>query len=79
VVSTGSTTGGNSVVEAGASTHVETTAPGTVSRYDKQLGLLIACGDGYYAARRLQYSTKKALPAGDFLNGAKDIIGAKLT
>jgi methionyl-tRNA formyltransferase len=53
-------------------------APGTVLSADKSLGILIQTGNGILAITRLQYQTKKALFWKDFLNGAKDFIGARL-
>jgi methionyl-tRNA formyltransferase len=61
------------VPEAGAAV-----PPGTVLGIDKNRGILVQTGDGVFAVRRLQYRTKKALPWKDFLNGAKDLIGARL-
>jgi methionyl-tRNA formyltransferase len=53
--------------------------PGTVLGIDKQAGILIQTGNGIFAAERLQYRTRKALEWRDFLNGAKDFIGSRLT
>jgi methionyl-tRNA formyltransferase len=39
---------------------------------------LIQTGGGVLALTRLQYQAKKALFWKDFLNGAKDFIGARL-
>jgi methionyl-tRNA formyltransferase len=54
-------------------------APGTVLGLDKNAGILVQTGDGVLAVRRLQYAAKKALAWRDFLNGARDFIGARLT
>jgi methionyl-tRNA formyltransferase len=53
-------------------------APGTVLSADKARGILIQTGEGILAVTRLQYQAKKALSWKDFLNGAKDFIGAVL-
>jgi methionyl-tRNA formyltransferase len=53
--------------------------PGTVLGIDRRLGILIQTGDGILAVSRLQYAMKKALGWRDFLNGARDFIGARLT
>jgi methionyl-tRNA formyltransferase len=53
-------------------------APGTVLSADKARGILIQTGEGILAVTRLQFETKKALFWKDFLNGAKDFIGARL-
>jgi methionyl-tRNA formyltransferase len=55
------------------------TVPGAVLGIDKNFGILIQTGDGVLAVRRLQYAAKKALAWRDFLNGARDFIGARLT
>jgi methionyl-tRNA formyltransferase len=55
------------------------TVPGTVLGIDKNSGILVQTGDGVLAVRRLQYAAKKALAWRDFLNGARDFIGARLT
>ncbi|GHV75926.1 methionyl-tRNA formyltransferase [Spirochaetia bacterium] len=55
------------------------TVPGTVLGIDKKSGILVQTGDGILAVRRLQYAAKKALAWRDFLNGARDFIGARLT
>jgi methionyl-tRNA formyltransferase len=54
-------------------------APGAVLGIDKNSGILVQTGDGVLAVRRLQYAAKKALAWRDFLNGARDYIGARLT
>lgn len=51
---------------------------GTVLKSDKENGILIQTGDGFYAATRLQWEGKKPLNWKEFLNGAKNFIGAKL-
>jgi methionyl-tRNA formyltransferase len=53
-------------------------APGTVLSADKARGILIQTGGGILAVTRLQYQAKKALFWKDFLNGARDFIGAGL-
>jgi methionyl-tRNA formyltransferase len=56
------------------------TAPaGTVLGTDAQQGILVQTEEGVFAIRRLQYSAKKALAWKDFLNGARNFIGALLT
>jgi methionyl-tRNA formyltransferase len=64
------------IAPGGASAAAE---PGTVLGVDKDAGILIQTGDGIFAAERLQYRTRKALEWRDFLNGAKDFIGSRLT
>ncbi|MFP3043148.1 methionyl-tRNA formyltransferase [Treponema primitia] len=53
--------------------------PGTVLGIDRNSGILVQTGDGVFAVQRLQYAAKKALAWRDFLNGARDFIGARLT
>jgi methionyl-tRNA formyltransferase len=55
------------------------TVPGAVLGIDKNSGILVQTGEGVLAVRRLQYAAKKALAWRDFLNGARDFIGARLT
>jgi methionyl-tRNA formyltransferase len=62
----------------GAGTPAET-VPGAVLGIDKNSGILVQTGDGILAVRRLQYAAKKALVWRDFLNGARDFIGSRLT
>jgi methionyl-tRNA formyltransferase len=54
------------------------TEPGKVAGLDKKAGILIQTGDGVFAVSRLQYRAKKALAWKDFLNGARNFIGANL-
>ncbi|GHU39261.1 methionyl-tRNA formyltransferase [Spirochaetia bacterium] len=51
---------------------------GAVLGIDKKKGILIKCGEGIYAARRLQYEARKALDWKSFLNGAKNFTQAVL-
>jgi methionyl-tRNA formyltransferase len=52
--------------------------PGQVLGKDKDKGILIQTGAGILAVSRLQYQTKKALAWKDFLNGARNFLGARL-
>jgi len=52
--------------------------PGQVLGKDKVKGILIQTGDGVLAVSELQYRTKKVLNWNDFLNGARNFLGAKL-
>jgi methionyl-tRNA formyltransferase len=52
--------------------------PGQVLGKDKDKGILIQTGSGILAVSRLQYQTKKALAWKDFLNGARNFMGARL-
>ena len=52
---------------------------GTVVGLDKNKGLKVAFKGGYLYFNRLQRPTKKELSAADFVNGNRDIIGAKLS
>jgi methionyl-tRNA formyltransferase len=54
-------------------------APGTVVGIDGDSGILAQTGKGVLALTRLQYAAKKALPWRDFLNGARDFAGSRLT
>jgi methionyl-tRNA formyltransferase len=45
---------------------------------DQKYGILIQTGEGILAVTQLQYQAKKALFWRDFLNGARDFIGAQL-
>lgn len=60
---------------AGAS---DAAAPGTVLGVDKAAGILVQTGDGVIVLRRLQFETKKALDWKTFLNGARNLVGARL-
>ena len=53
--------------------------PGQLLGIDKKNGILIQTGDGILSVSRLQYQTKKALHWQAFLNGARDLIGSRLT
>jgi methionyl-tRNA formyltransferase len=67
------------ILEAGALEGTEGGGtPGTVLSADKARGILIQTGAGLLAVTRLQYQAKKALSWKDFLNGARDFIGAGL-
>jgi len=52
--------------------------PGEVLGKDKDKGILIQTGWGILAVRQLQYQGKKAMEWKDFLNGARNFLGAKL-
>jgi methionyl-tRNA formyltransferase len=52
--------------------------PGAVIGVDKKEGILVQTGAGVLAVTRLQWQSKKALDFRDFLNGAKEFIGAIL-
>jgi methionyl-tRNA formyltransferase len=54
-------------------------APGTVLGADGEAGILVQTGKGVLAVSRLQYAAKKALPWRDFLNGARDFAGSRLS
>ena len=56
----------------------DTHPPGLVLGKDKDNGILIQSGKGILTATELQYGTKKALNWRDFINGAKNFIGARL-
>ena len=53
-------------------------APGTIIGIDKQRGILVRTGDGSIALRKLQFSSRKALPFRDFANGFRDLSGLRL-
>lgn len=57
----------------------ESLEAGVVVGLDKQKGLCVAFKGGYLYFTRLQRPTKKELSAADFVNGNRDIIGAKLS
>ncbi|GHV75111.1 methionyl-tRNA formyltransferase [Spirochaetia bacterium] len=67
------------ILEGEPRAHAGDAAPGVVLGIDKNAGILVQTGDGILAVRRLQYAAKKALAWRDFLNGARDFIGARLT
>jgi methionyl-tRNA formyltransferase len=52
--------------------------PGEVLGKDKDKGILIQTGEGILAVSRLQYQWKKAMDWKAFLNGARNLLGAKL-
>lgn len=62
----------------GAGDHVNQ-EPGQVLGKDKDKGILIQTGDGILALTTLQYQTKKVLGWKDFLNGARNFIGTRLS
>jgi methionyl-tRNA formyltransferase len=62
----------------GSQAELGQTVPGQVLGKDPKNGILIQTGDGILAVSRLQYRARKALPAGAFLNGARDFIGSRL-
>jgi methionyl-tRNA formyltransferase len=57
---------------------VSRASSGRVLGTDKKNGILIQTGGGILGVTRLQYQARKALPWQDFLNGARDFIGARL-
>jgi methionyl-tRNA formyltransferase len=57
---------------------IEGGVPGTALGIDRAAGILIRTGDGILAVRRLQYEAKKALEWKEFLNGARNFLGAVL-
>jgi len=54
-------------------------SPGRVLGIDKKSGILIQTGNGILAVSMLQYQTKKALRWQDFINGARDFTGSRLS
>jgi len=52
--------------------------PGQTAGIDKQAGILVQTGEGILCITELQYQGKKALFWRDFLNGARDFLGAQL-
>jgi methionyl-tRNA formyltransferase len=71
---TGDEAGGETPEQAGG----RTAPAGTVLGTDARRGILVQAGEGTLAIRRLQYRAKKALAWKDFLNGARNFIGALL-
>jgi methionyl-tRNA formyltransferase len=63
---------------AGSSSEKEKPMPGLITGIDRVNGILIQTGEGIYAVSRLQRRAKKALDWKAFLNGARDLIGARL-
>jgi methionyl-tRNA formyltransferase len=53
-------------------------SPGQAAGIDKQAGILVQTGEGILCITELQYQGKKALFWRDFLNGARDFLGAQL-
>jgi methionyl-tRNA formyltransferase len=53
--------------------------PGKVLCLDRKRGILVQTGEGVLAVTRLQLEKKKPLSFKDFLNGARDFLGATLT
>jgi methionyl-tRNA formyltransferase len=51
---------------------------GQIAGIDKQAGILVQTGEGILSVTELQYQGKKALFWRDFLNGARDFLGAQL-
>ena len=60
------------------SVDVEAAASGTVLRFDKNTGIIVKCGKGFYAIGKLQRQGKNAAEAKDFINGARGFIGTIL-
>ena len=52
--------------------------PGTVCAFVKQKGILIKCGIGFYAVKKLQRQGKNAMDYKSFMNGARNFIGTVL-
>jgi len=52
--------------------------PGQAVGIDKEAGILVQTGEGILCITELQYQGKKALFWRDFLNGARDFLGAQL-
>ena len=57
---------------------VSAAAPGTVAAFDKRLGILVKCGQGFLCVTELQRQQKKAMGYKDFMNGARDFVGTRL-
>lgn len=53
--------------------------PGKVLCLDRKRGILVQTGEGILAVTRLQLEKKKPLSFKDFLNGARDFLGATLS
>jgi methionyl-tRNA formyltransferase len=52
--------------------------PGQAAGIDKEAGILVQTGEGILCITELQYQGKKALFWKNFLNGARDFLGAQL-
>ena len=54
-------------------------APGTVAVFAKSTGILVRCGNGFYAVTKLQRQGKNAMDYKSFMNGARDFVGIVLS
>ena len=54
-------------------------APGTVAVFAKSTGILVRCGNGFYAVTKLQRQGKNAMDYKSFMNGARDFVGTVLS
>ena len=52
--------------------------PGKVVQFVKSTGIIIACGNGFYAVTKLQRQGKNPMDYKSFMNGARDFIGTQL-
>ena len=52
--------------------------PGKVCAFVKQKGILIKCGTGFYAVKKLQRQGKNAMDYKSFMNGARNFVGTVL-
>lgn len=57
----------------------ENALPGTVVSFEKQMGLIVRCGNGFYSITSLQRQGKNAMDFKAFYNGAKDFVGTVLS
>lgn len=52
--------------------------PGTVCSFDKQKGIIVRCGNGYFGIKKIQKPGKNAMDYKSFMNGARDFVGSVL-
>ena len=52
--------------------------PGKVCAFVKQKGILIKCGIGFYAVKKLQRQGKNVMDYKSFMNGARNFVGTVL-
>lgn len=51
---------------------------GTVCAFEKQLGIIVRCGEGFLALKKLQRQGKNAVDYKSFMNGARGFVGTVL-
>ncbi len=53
-------------------------SPGTVVAFEKTRGIIVSCGEGFFAVTELQRQGKNPMDYKSFMNGARDFVGTVL-